>query len=122
MRRQPLPLPLMSPVVLAILQQWVDTKWDAHQSSCEADKELTRKILNQASLTFDEVNGVGVLVEYLEVQMKSFTYDHNSKFAMESLDNVLDLRHLDLRKAALTLFEVVDRVYIKTADKNVIYI
>ncbi|KAJ0979822.1 hypothetical protein J5N97_015296 [Dioscorea zingiberensis] len=121
--------------VLALLQQWVDSKWDDHQSSCEAERELTGKILNEASLTFHEVNQVRVLLRHLEVQIASLT--HHAEFSIEddedpaaglvvermkqkaadvmasveSLEEEVDRRRVELKRTALTfLWSVTDQV------------
>ncbi|KAJ0979821.1 hypothetical protein J5N97_015295 [Dioscorea zingiberensis] len=123
--------------VMALLQQWIDSRWDDHQSSCEAERELTGKILNEASLTFHEVNQVGALLRHLEVQIASLT--HHAEFSIEddedpgaglvlermkrkaanvmasveSLEKEVDRRREELRRTALTfLWSVTDQVHI----------
>ncbi|KAJ0965402.1 hypothetical protein J5N97_026540 [Dioscorea zingiberensis] len=126
--------------VMGLVQPWVDSKWDDYQSSCEAERELTGKILNEASLTLYGVNDVGVLLRRLEVQIATLT-DHaefgieededaaarmvvermKGKAAVvmasvESLKEKADRLREELRRTAVTFLQsVTDQVHTYTA-------
>ncbi|KAJ0976413.1 hypothetical protein J5N97_018378 [Dioscorea zingiberensis] len=117
--------------VMGLVQPWVDSKWDDYQSSLEAERKLTGKILNKASLTSHGLNYVENLLRPLVAQIATLT-DH-AEFgieededaaarmvvermkrkaaevmaSVESLDEKADRRREELRRTAVTFLQCV---------------
>ncbi|KAH7676678.1 hypothetical protein IHE45_07G032700 [Dioscorea alata] len=120
--------------VIGLLQPLVDSHLASQQSSCEVERDLTAKILNEACFIFHRVNSARVLVDLLESQMELLARDAEFLVvavededlavsmamdkikagkagdlvdSIESLENEVDCSCEDLRRAALTLLQMV---------------
>ena len=119
--------------VIGLLQQLVDSHLAGQQSSCEDERNLTAKILNEASFIYHRVNSFQNLVQRLEDQMGLLAQyaefltvageDEDAAVSMamekikdkagelvdsiENLEEKVDRSCDDLRRAAFTLLQTV---------------
>ena len=134
--------------VIGLLQQLVDSHLAGQQSSCEDERDLTAKILNEASFIYHRVNSFQNLVQRLEDQMGLLAQyaeflavageDEDAAVSMamekikdkagelvvsiENLEEKVDRSCDDLRRAALTLLQTITHeVFINYVEDHLKY-
>ncbi|KAJ0979820.1 hypothetical protein J5N97_015294 [Dioscorea zingiberensis] len=93
--------------VMVPLRQWVDSLWDLFQSPYEGEKDVINSLKEGTKLAVHELNSIRVLVEELEIKIRSTI--HNVEFAIEEEEEAaLKIVMLEIKLKAGTFAKCVE--------------